>query len=132
TVENKLKAIWTHYSPDFLVRHFLFRYPIEVMLKSFEQKESGEHSVGTYIKNAVPVVGEASRAIFARNRGEEAGVRGRYYDVMRKAGGAMTFRAMRDMDLNREHLNTQLMSLSGRPDLTVRQKWRKAIEGMDV
>jgi hypothetical protein len=57
---------------------------------------------------------------------------GRYYDEMRKAGGAMTFRAMRDMDLIREHLQTQLMSLSGRPDLTIRQKWRKAIEGMDV
>jgi hypothetical protein len=131
-IQNKLKAIWTHYSPDFLVRHFLFRYPIEGTLNSFEQKESGPHSVGTYIKNAIPFVGEASRAIFARNRGVEAGEMGRYYDEMRKAGGAMTFRAMRDMDLIREHLQTQLMSLSGRPDLTIRQKWRKAIEAMDV
>jgi len=44
-LQNKMKALWTHYSPDFLFRHFMFRYPIEGALNSFEQKESGEHKV---------------------------------------------------------------------------------------
>jgi hypothetical protein len=132
TVQNKLKAIWTHYSPDFLARHFLARYPIEGTLNSFEQKEGGKHSVGRYIADAVPFLGHASRAIFARNKGQDAGEYGRYWDEMRAHGGAMTFRSMRDMDLLREHLNTQLMSLKGRPIATVRQRWRKTIEAMDT
>jgi hypothetical protein len=131
-IQNKLKAIWTHYSPDFLVRHFLFRYPIEGTLNSFEQKESGPHSVSRYIADAVPFLGHASRAIFARNAGKEAGEYGRYWDEMREHGGAMTFRSMRDMDLLREHLQTQLMALKGRPVASVRQRWRKTIEAMDV
>jgi hypothetical protein len=114
------------------VRHFLFRYPIEGTLNSFEQKESGNHSVARYIADAVPFLGTASRAIFARNAGKDAGEYGRYWDEMREHGGAMTFRSMRDMDLLREHLQTQLMALKGRPVASVRQRWRKTIEAMDT
>ena len=53
-LQNKFKALWTHYSPDFLLRHFLFRYPIEGTLNSFEQKESGEHKVSHIHQGSVP------------------------------------------------------------------------------
>lgn len=132
TLQNKLKAIWTHYSPDFLARHFLARYPIEAALNAFEQ---GPKAAATMLRDSppmLPFLGRAARAIFARNKGKDAGEYGRYWDEMREHGGAMTFRSMRDMDLLREHLQTQLMSLKGRPITTVRHKWRAAIEGMDT
>ena len=137
TLQNKLKAIWTHYSPDFLARHFLARYPIEGTLNSFELKESGEHKVRQYVKDAVPFLGNASRAIFASNKAKrladpELKQMQDYWDEMRKAGGAMMFRNRRDMDLLREHLETQLMALKGRPIATVRERWRRGVEAMDV
>lgn len=137
TLQNKLKALWTHYSPDFLFRHFIFRYPIEGALNSFEQKAGGDHSVAKYIKNGFPFMGTASRAIFASNKGRQLNTaEGREMQesiaILSKAGGFMMFRQSRDMDLLREHLQTQLMALQGKPIATAREKWRRAIEGMDV
>jgi len=136
-LQNKLKALWTHYSPDFLFRHFIFRYPIEGTLNSFEQKESGEHKVSQYIKDALPFLGNASKAIFASNKGRAAedaklAEMQKYWEEMKRAGGAMVFRNMRDMDLLREHLETALKDLSKRPMQNARAKWRHAIEAMDV
>lgn len=135
--QNHIKALWTHYSPDFLFRHFLFRYPIEGALNSFEQKESGPHSVGEYIKNSFPFFGSASKAIFQSNKGQRASdpelkAMQDYWDEMRTAGGGMMFRNMRDMDMTREHLRTQLMALNGKPIASMRERWRRGIEAMDV
>jgi predicted RNA methylase len=136
-LQNKLKAIWTHYSPDFLARHFLFRYPIEGTLNSFEQKEGGNHSITRYVKEGAPFIGTATRAIFASNKGARMdSAEGRelqdYWNEMRKAGGAMMFRNMRDIDMMRDHLKMQLMALSGRPVAKIREKWRRGIEAMDT
>lgn len=135
--ENKIKALWTHYAPDFLFRHFMFRYPIEGALNSFEQKEGGAHSVAEYVKQGFPFFGRASKAIFAANKGEassdpEIAEMQRYWKEMGKAGGAMMFRQSRDMDLVREHLQTQLMSIKGGPVSTAREKWRRGVEAMDT
>lgn len=136
-LQNKLKALWTHYSPDFLFRHFMFRYPIEGALNSFEQKESGEHSVAKYVQESFPFFGSASKAIFASNKGEIASDAHiaelqKYWEEMRRAGGAMMFRNMRDIDLTREHLQTALKALSNRPIANARARWRHAIEAMDT
>lgn len=136
-LENKLKSLWTHYSPDFLFRHFMFRYPIEGTLNSFEQKEGGDHGVGNYLRESLPFVGSASKAIFAAAKGvrhadPEIRAMQDYWQEMRKAGGAMMFRQSRDMDLLREHLQTQLLALQGKPIASAREKWRRAIEAMDV
>jgi hypothetical protein len=136
-LQNKMKALWTHYSPDFLFRHFMFRYPIEGTLNSFEQKEDGEHSVGEYIRNAYPFMGRASKAIFAANKGAihddpEVAQLQKYWDEMRRGGGATMFRNMRDVDLTKEHLQTRLKDLSDRPLAHARAKWRHAIEAMDT
>jgi predicted RNA methylase len=130
-VQNKMKSLWTHWSPDFMVRHFLARYPIEGTLNSFEQKESGEHSVLKYIGNSVPFLGNASRAIFATNRGAVSARMQRYWDEMRKAGGAMVFRNMRDTDLLHEHLNHVLRTLNS-PVGSMKDKYRHTIEAMDA
>jgi hypothetical protein len=135
-MQNKIKALWTHYSPDFLLRHFLFRYPIEGTLNSFEQKETGNHSVLQYIKDSFPMLGNASKAILASMRGEVADdprIRRlqKYWDEMRKAGGAMVFRNARDIDLTREHLETALKDLSDSPIQNARAKWRHTIEALD-
>ncbi len=54
-----------------------------------------------------------------------------YWDEMRRAGGAMMFRNMRDIDLTREHLHTALKDLSGSKLQNARARWRHAIEAMD-
>ena len=136
-LQNKMKALWTHYSPDFLFRHFVFRYPIEGALNSFEQKESGEHSVARYVKEAFPLLGTASKAIFAANKGEvsakgDIAEMQKYWEEMRRAGGAMMFRNMRDIDLTREHLQTALKDLSDNPLQNARAKCRHAVEAMDT
>ena len=132
--QNKLKSLWTHYSPDFLIRHFLFRYPVEGFLNSFEQ---GAGNVPRYMAESFPFFGDASRAIFASNKGathENPKIREmqRYWEEMRRAGGSMTFRSMRDTDLLREHLNNAITSLSKNPLRTVQNKAHAFSEAMDV
>jgi len=55
-----------------------------------------------------------------------------YWNEMRRAGGAMMFRNMRDIDLTREHLMTELEDLSSSKIQNARAKWRHAIEAMDT
>jgi hypothetical protein len=136
-LQNKIKSLWTHYSPDFLVRHFLFRYPIEGTLNSFEQKESGDHSVGKYAANAMPFLGHASKAIFETNKGTihanpDVARMQRYWQEMRKAGGSMTFRSMRDTDILREHLEAKLNSLRNSPLQSMKDRWQASVEAMDT
>jgi hypothetical protein len=136
-LQNKMKALWTHYSPDFLFRHFMFRYPIEGALNSFEQKEGGEHRVSKYVQDSFPFMGKASKAIFASNKGllhDDPEIRQmqKEWDLMRRAGGAMMFRNMRDIDLTREHLATALKDLSDKPLQNAKAKARRAVEAMDT
>jgi Inorganic Pyrophosphatase len=132
--QNKLKSLWTHYSPDFLIRHFLFRYPVEGFLNSFEQ---GASNAPRYMAESFPFFGDASRAIFASNKGTtHVNPRIRemqqYWEEMRRAGGSMTFRSMRDTDLLREHLNNAITSLSKNPLRTVQNKAHAFSEAMDI
>jgi len=136
-VQNKLKSLWTHYSPDFLVRHFLFRYPVEGTLNSFEQKATGDHAVSQYVKDAIPFVGTASRAIFASNAGIQhvnASVREmqKYWQEMKSAGGSMVFRQMRDTNLTKEHLHNKLSSISKSPLRSLKDKVHAMTEAMDT
>lgn len=136
-LQNKMKALWTHYSPDFLFRHFMFRYPIEGALNSLELKDSGDFKAGKYVKEAYPFIGKASKAIFASNKGKvhddpDVAELQKYWAEMRRAGGAMMFRNMRDIDLTREHFETTLKDLSDHKLQNARAKWRAAIEAMDT
>lgn len=136
-IQNKLKATWTHYSPEFLLRHFLFRYPIEGTLNSFEQKEQGDHSIARYIGDSTPFLGNASKAIFASNRGvihdnPAIAELQRYWDEMRRAGGAMMFRQMRDTNLVREHMESKLNTLTNSTWSNARAKWQAGVEAMDT
>ena len=73
TAENKMKSLWTHYSPEFLVRHFLFRYPIEGLLNALELRDTGDFSTIRYLKDAFPIWGAATRAILAVESGRNTG-----------------------------------------------------------
>lgn len=136
-VQNKLKSLWTHYSPDFLVRHFLFRYPVEGTLNSFELKNGGDHAVSQYVKDAMPFVGTASRAIFASNAGiqhvnDTVREMQKYWQEMKTAGGSMVFRQMRDTNLTKEHLHNKLSSISKSPLRTLKDKVHAMTEAMDT
>jgi hypothetical protein len=136
-LQNKLKAMWTHFSPEFLMRHFLFRYPFEAVVNALEFKDTGEFKFGRYLKEASPIMGKAARAIFAARKGivhddPEIAELQKYYSEMRKGGGAMMFRNMRDIDMTREHLETALKDLSDSRVQNMRAKWRHAVEIMDM
>ena len=40
-IQNAVKSAWTHYSPEFVLRHFAFRYPIEALMNLQGMKEQG-------------------------------------------------------------------------------------------
>jgi hypothetical protein len=148
-VENKIKSLWTHYSPEFLARHFLFRYPIEGALNSFEQKDiartrfggnlppgATRHSVARYVADSIPFMGAAYRAIRAVRNDATApdthvGQLMRDYEEMRREGGAMAFRARRDIALLPEHLELRLRESEGSRLAKLRIKYRYALEAMD-
>ena len=136
-LQNKLKAMWTHYSPEFLFRHFAFRYPIEGLHNALEFKDTGEFKVGRYVKEAFPLLGTASKAIFASRKGEisedaEVAEMQKYWNEMQRGGGAMMFRNMRDIDLTGEHLETAMKNLSDSPIQNAKAKWRHGVEAMDM
>jgi len=130
---NKLKALWTHYSPEFMLRHFAFRYPIEGLLNAQELRESGDFSSSQYIKDALPIVGNAVRTILAVERGgfDPANPLHVEYREMKREGGTIAFRQSRDLELLREHLDKALADLSGRPDKQFRAWWHRGIEKLD-
>ncbi len=109
-ITNKMKSLWTHYSPTFLARHNA-RYFVEGLLNGFELKESGAHSVLQYTKEGFPIVGQAARAIFARERGEPAGELGRSWDLLKKHGGNLSLMSMRDIDELKESLRVKTSDL---------------------
>ena len=131
--QNRLKSLWTHYSPDFMVRHFLFRYPIEGTLNSLEQRDwNKDFSAKQYMKDATPFIGGAFKAIRAVQRGEDGGAMGAHYREMKAQGGAMIFKNMRDIDMLGEHLKTVLADVSTNPIQRARAKYRAGVEAMDT
>lgn len=94
---SKWKSALTHYNPLFMPRH-MARYYVEGLLNSFEQMEHGAFSPAQYAKDAFPLIGPATRAIFLRERGQDAGELGRHWDLMKANGGATSLFSMRDYD----------------------------------
>lgn len=132
---NKMKSMWTHYSPNFLVRHNA-RYYVESVLNAMELKETGNHSTLEHARQAFPIVGEATRAIFAVERGERpedhpgmAEVM-RSYQLMKEHGGVMAMRTMRDIDQTKEDIRVHLNDLK-RGTANVIRQWHNAVEWMN-
>jgi N12 class adenine-specific DNA methylase len=126
---NKMKSLWTHYSPTFIVRHNS-RYFIEGLLNSFELKETGPHSAVTYTKQGFPLIGEATRAIFARERGEPAGELGQHYDILKRQGAFMAMRTMRDIDQLKDDMRIRLNDM-GRAKRNPIKIWHDAVQAMN-
>jgi hypothetical protein len=138
-LQNKMKSLWTHYSPDFLVRHNA-RYYVESVENAMELKETGPHSAVTHAKQAFPLIGKATKAIFAVERGEkpedhektdpELADLMRSYGLMKKHGGAMALRTMRDIDQIKEDLRFKLNQM-GRAKANPIRSYFDAIETMN-
>ena len=116
----------------------MFRYPIEGALNSFEQKESGEHSVSQYVRESFPFIGKASKAIFASNKGE-ASHRPRNPADAAVLGRNAPRRRRHDVPQHARH-RPDPRAPGDRAQGPVRQqklqnakaKWRHAVEAMDV
>jgi N12 class adenine-specific DNA methylase len=96
-IMGKWKSALTHYNPLFMPRH-MARYYIEGLANSFEQMEHGSFKPMKYAIDAFPLIGPATRAIIARERGQPAGELGQHWDEMKAGGGASSLFSMRDYD----------------------------------
>jgi hypothetical protein len=120
-VTNFVKTTWTHYNPDFLIRHFFFRYPIEAAANSQELKElvkAGGKDPSTFqaLRQGYPIMGEAFRAIYRTERGKaKGGVWEDAYRQMQREGGAMKFRGFTHMETTADELKRALGEFSKGP-----------------
>jgi hypothetical protein len=110
TIQQKWKSLITIYSPSFEARHQA-RYYIENMLNALQLKETGHYNPGKLAREAFPIIGEATRAIFDREGGRDGGRLGRYWDEMKADGGATALNAMRDMDSLKDDMRVKLANL---------------------
>lgn len=138
-ITNKMKSLWTHYSPDFMARHTA-RYYVESVANAMELKETGQHAVGQHARLALPIVGKATRAIFKVEAGETPAQHAnsdpemadvmRSYQLMKAHGGMMALRTMRDIDQIKEDLRVRLNDM-GRATTNPIKVFHDAIESLN-
>ena len=93
SLTNGIKAIWTHYSPEFIVRHFLFRYPIEAITNIRALREQGvDANPMGYLKDAFGNIADVYRYL----DGNETAIKDpevmAYIKEMAETGGIVNFK----------------------------------------
>ena len=95
SVMNTVKSAWTHYSPEFVVRHFVFRYPIEALTNLQGMREQGVKTKPLeYMKEIWTTVPDVTRYM----RGEEVKnpETAKLLREMAENGGVVSYRSMSD------------------------------------
>jgi hypothetical protein len=93
SLTNGIKSIWTHYSPTFIVRHFLFRYPIEAITNIRALREQGVNAnpMG-YLKDAFGNIADVYRYLDGNETAiKDPGVMA-YIKEMAETGGIVNFK----------------------------------------
>lgn len=115
----------TTYQPDFLVTQFLFRGPQQAIANFLANKEDRKVSLSRFAAAGIPFFGKASRAIMRAQAGKPGtGIYDKYWQEMRAAGGAMSFRGMNNPDAIRGDFLRALDEVSGNPLKRARAKLR--------
>jgi hypothetical protein len=92
---NKVKNLWTHYSPEFLIRHFVFRYPIEGAMNLKGMKEQGLRTGALgYFKDAFSAIADINRYLQG-NKVKDPKIAAAIRE-MEEAGGIVSFRNVSD------------------------------------
>lgn len=92
-ITNVVKAGWTHYSPVFLAKHFLFRYPIEAAINLKALGVKNNSALGM-IKDAFTMTPDVYRYMTGGTpKGKMAK---KYLDEMAKEGGIVSFGHLTD------------------------------------
>jgi hypothetical protein len=101
-VLNKVKNLWTHYSPEFLIRHFVFRYPIEGAMNLKGLKELGlETGAMRYFKDSFSYIADVNRYLQG-SEVKDAKV-AKYIKEMEENGGIVSFRNISDtLDIKKQ------------------------------
>ena len=101
-VLNKVKNLWTHYSPEFLIRHFVFRYPIEGAMNLKGLKELGvETGAMSYFKDSFSYIADVNRYLQG-SEVKDAKV-AEYIKEMEENGGVVSFRNISDtLDIKKQ------------------------------
>jgi hypothetical protein len=88
-VTNGMKTAWTHLSPEFLARHFLFRYPIEGALALKSLKKLGvDTSAMSFTKDSFAYVPDMYR--YLQGKEVKDPKLAKYFKEMEDAGGFIT------------------------------------------
>lgn len=126
------KTIWTHMNPEFVIDHFMFRYPIEALVNSFEHGAGASlrslrgHPFGPYariIKRANDMTtaerAEVDNRVLAGNGSKEDRWQS-YYHEMRRAGGLMDFNELNGLERTKKRIEMALARFETNP---VRAAW---------
>ena len=124
---NTAKSMWTHWNPDFMIRHFFLRYPIE------GASNAGENGIGAVVRSFKGYPGgPAYRAIRRHAELDEAGRNAAiarlsdpnvteadkwlgYYEELRRSGGLMNWADFGGVDRVRTKLDRALATMDRNP-----------------
>ena len=126
-VVNVAKSAWTHWNPEFVVRHFGLRYPIEGALNAAEH--GGKAALGSFKSypmgpafraiRAYHQLDAAARADLVRKASEPgASAHDRYlaaYDEMRQNGGLMAWSDFGGVDRIKKRIDHALLTMDRNP-----------------
>jgi len=143
-IVNTAKSMWTHWNPDFVVRHFFVRYPIE------GASNAGEHGFMAALRSFKGYPGgPAYRAIRRHQKLDEAGRAAAiarlsdpnatmdekwlgYYEELRRNGGLMNWADFGGVDRVRKRLDSSLATLSSNPARAALAYGRAVHEGLNI
>lgn len=124
---NGVKSLWTNYSPQFLARHFLFRYPIEALVNMMALKEKGvQVRPASYVKEIFTSVPDVYR--FLRGNEVKDKTLQKWLNEAADAGGIVSYRGMTDaFDLDAQMKRMGIEGKSG-----VMDKLKKVHEAVNT
>ena len=129
------KTIWTHMNPEFVIDHFMFRYPIEALVNSFEHGPGASlrslrgHPLGPYARvvwrgnHMTEAERAAHDAMVASGKGAREDHWLSYYNEMLRHGGLMDFNELNGLDRTKARIDMALARFQDRP---VKAAWGAA------
>jgi hypothetical protein len=128
-VLNKVKNLWTHYSPEFLIRHFVFRYPIEGAMNLKGLKEQGlDTGAMRYFKDSFSYIADVNRYLQG-SEVKDAKV-AKYIKEMEENGGIVSFRNISDtLDIKKQM--SRIESGKANKFAEFHEAWDRTLTAMD-
>jgi len=126
---NVVKAGWTHYSLVFLIRHFIFRYPIEAAM-NIQAIPGASKNPLTYLKDSFKMVPDVHR--FLRGDTVKDARVAKYMKEMTDEGGVVSFGHLSDTDAYKNQLKRIVEGKSTNPLVRFHEAWQLTLNAADT